>query len=43
MIEPADLLARIQELEKNLRKLERLCARQQKQIEKPFRVVLARK
>lgn len=41
-IEPADLLARIKELEKNQRKLERLCARQQKQIEKPFRVVLKR-
>ncbi len=43
VIDPADLLARIKELEKAQRQLERLCARQQKQIEKPFRVVLARK
>lgn len=42
VIDPADLLARINELEKSQRKLERLCAKQQKQIEKPFRVVLAR-
>lgn len=42
-VDPADLLARINELEKSQRKLERLIAKQQKQIEKPFRVVLARK
>ncbi len=42
-IDTADLLARIKDLEKAQRKLERLCAKQQKQIEKPFRVVLARK
>ncbi len=41
-IDPADLLARINELEKNQKKLERLCAKQQKQIEKPYRVVLKR-
>ncbi len=41
-VEPADLLARIKELEKNHRKLEQLYAKQQKQIEKPFRVVLKR-
>ncbi len=43
VIDPADLLARINSLEKNLRQLERLCARQQKQIDKPYRVVLKRK
>lgn len=43
VIDPADLLARIKQLEKNVRSLERLCARQQKQIEKPYRVVLKRK
>ncbi len=43
VIDPADLLARIKELEKAQRALERICARQQKLIEKPFRVVLARK
>ena len=42
-VDAADLLARINELEKNQRKLERLLERQQKQIAKPFRVVLARK
>ena len=42
MIDPAELLARIKELEKSQRALERLCARQQKQIEKPYRVVLKR-
>ena len=41
-IDPADLLTRIKELEKGVRALERLCARQQKQIEKPYRVVLKR-
>ncbi len=43
VIDPADLLARIGGLEKSLRQLERLCARQQKQIDKPYRVVLKRK
>ena len=43
VIEAADLLARINELEKAHRQLERVIARQQKQIEKPFRVVLTRK
>ncbi len=42
VIDSADLLARIKELEKNQRALERLCARQQKLIEKPYRVVLKR-
>ena len=42
-IDTADLLARITALEKNLRLLERLCAKQQKQIDKPYRVVLKRK
>ena len=42
-VDPADLLARITELEKSHRRLERLCEKQQKQIEKPFKVVLARK
>lgn len=42
VIDPADLLARIKELEKNQRALERLCAKQQKQIDKPYRVVLKR-
>ncbi len=41
-VDPADLLTRIKELEKGVRALERLCARQQKQIEKPYRVVLKR-
>ncbi len=43
VIDPAELLARITELEKAQRKLQRLCARQQKQLDKPFRVVLKRK
>ncbi len=43
VIDPAELLARITQLEKVQRQLERLCAKQQKQLEKPFRVVLARK
>ncbi len=43
VIEPTDLLARIVELEKSQRKLERLCAKQQKQLDRPFRVVLKRK
>ncbi len=42
VIDPADLLARIVALEKTQRQLERLCTRQQKQIEKPYRVVLKR-
>ncbi len=42
VIDPADLLARIKELEKGMRGLERLCTRQQKLIEKPYRVVLKR-
>ena len=41
-VDPAELMARIKELEKGLRRLERLCARQQKQLDKPFRVVLKR-
>ncbi len=43
VIDSADLLARIVELEKSQRKLERLCNKQQKQLDKPFRVVLKRK
>lgn len=43
VVDPADLLARIKELEKNQTRLERLIARQQKKLEKPFRVVLQRK
>ncbi len=42
-VDAADLVARIVDLEKAIRKLEKVCERQQKQIEKPFRVVLARK
>ncbi len=42
-VDPAELQARIVELEKSHRKLERLVARQQKQIDKPFRVLLGRK
>lgn len=39
----AALLKRIKELEKSHKKLERMIAKQQKQIEKPYRVVLQRK
>ncbi len=42
-VDSSQLIERVVVLEKALRKLERLCAKQQKQIEKPFRVVLARK
>ena len=42
-VDPAELLARLHELEKSHRRLERLVARQQKQLDKPFRVVLKRK
>lgn len=42
VIDPVDLLDRIKELEKGIRALERVCARQQKQIEKPYRIVLKR-
>jgi len=43
VVDSADLLARIVELEKKQTRLERLIARQQKKLEKPFRVVLQRK
>lgn len=42
-VDPAALAARITELEKSLRKTERTIAKLQKQIDKPFRIVLARK
>jgi DNA-binding transcriptional MerR regulator len=42
-VDPADLLARINELEKNQRQLERLYARQQKQLDKPLKLVLQRR
>lgn len=42
VVDPAALLARIAELEKSHRQLERLVAKQQKQISKPYRVVLQR-
>ncbi len=42
-VDPADLLARIKELEKNQRKLERTCAKLQKGLDKPFKVVLKRR
>ena len=42
VIDTAELMARIKELEKGQRALERLCARQQKQLDKPYRIVLKR-
>ncbi|MEM7350172.1 MAG: helix-turn-helix domain-containing protein [Acidobacteriota bacterium] len=42
VVDTADLLARIKDLEKSHKQLERLIAKQQKQIDKPYRVVLKR-
>lgn len=42
-VDAAQVMERVIDLEKTVKRLEKMLAKQQKQIEKPFRVVLARK